>query len=136
MKKITVALLLFVSLAGCKKTLEEKARDIVLDAMTSGTWEITKFTVNGNNITSDFAGYSFQYHKNETVDAIKNGSIQSTGSWSGDAANMRISANFTNVSEPLLLINGQWSITNNSWTFVEASQTVGSQVKTLRLDKL
>lgn len=136
MKKITVALLLFVSLAGCKKTLEEKARDIVLDAMTSGTWEITKFTVNGNNITSDFAGYSFQYHKNETVDAIKNGSIQSTGSWSGDAANMRISANFTNVSEPLLLINGQWSITNNSWTFVEASQTIGSQVKTLRLDKL
>lgn len=136
MKKITVALLLFVSLAGCKKTLEEKARDIVLDAMTSGTWEITKFTVNGTNITSDFAGYSFQYHKNETVDAIKNGSIQSTGSWSGDAANMRISANFTNVSEPLLLINGQWSITNNSWTFVEASQTIGSQVKTLRLDKL
>lgn len=136
MKKITVALLLFVSLAGCKKTLEEKARDIVLDAMTSGTWEITKFTVNGTNITSDFAGFSFQYHKNETVDAIKNGSIQSTGSWSGDAANMRISANFTNVSEPLLLINGQWSITNNSWTFVEASQTVGSQVKTLRLDKL
>ncbi len=136
MKKFTIALLLFVSLASCKKTLEEKARDIVLDAMTSGIWEITKFTVDGTNITNDFAGYSFQYHKNETVDAIKNGSIQTTGSWSGDAANMRISANFTNVSEPLLLINGQWSITNNSWTFVEASQTVGSQVKTLRLDKL
>ncbi len=136
MKKFTIALLLFVSLASCKKTLEEKARDIVLDAMTSGKWEITKFTVDGNNITSDFAGYSFQYHKNETVDAIKDGSVQSTGSWSGDAANMRISANFTNVSEPLLLINGQWSITNNSWTFVEASQTIGSQVKTLRLDKL
>ena len=127
---------MLVSLASCKKTLEEKARDIVLDAMTSGTWHITKFTVDGTNITSDFTGYSFQYHKNETVDAIKNGGIQSTGSWSGDAANMRISANFTNVSEPLLLINGSWSITNNSWTFVEASQTVGSQVKTLRLDKL
>lgn len=136
MKKITIALLMVISMTSCKKTLEEKARDIVLDAMTSGTWEITKFTVNGTNITSDFAGYSFQYHKNETVDAIKNGSIQSTGSWSGDAANMSISANFMNVSEPLLLINGQWSITNNSWTFVEASQTIGSQVKTLRLDKL
>ena len=88
---------MLVSLASCKKTLEEKARDIVLDAMTSGTWHITKFTVDGTNITSDFTGYSFQYHKNETVDAIKNGGIQSTGSWSGDAANMRISANFTNV---------------------------------------
>lgn len=136
MKNFTILLIMLVSLASCKKTLEEKARDIVLDAMTSGTWHITKFTVDGTNITSDFTGYSFQYHKNETVDAIKNGGIQSTGSWSGDAANMRISANFTNVSEPLLLINGSWSITNNSWTFVEASQTVGSQVKTLRLDKL
>lgn len=136
MKNFIILLIMLVSLASCKKTLEEKARDIVLDAMTSGTWQITKFTVDGTNITSDFTGYSFQYHKNETVDAIKNGNIQSTGSWSGDAANMRISANFTNVSEPLLLINGSWSITNNSWTFVEASQTVGSQVKTLRLDKL
>ena len=136
MKKISIALLMFISLASCKKTLEEKARDIVIDAMTSGKWEITKFTVDGTNITSDFAGYSFQYHKNETVDAIKDGNIQSTGTWSGDAANMRISANFTNVSEPLLLINGTWSITNNSWTFVEAKQTVGNQVKTLRLDKL
>ena len=127
---------MIISLASCKKTLEEKARDIVIDAMTSGKWEITKFTVDGINITSDFAGYSFQYHKNETVDAIKDGSIQSTGTWSGDAANMSISANFTNVSEPLLLINGTWSITNNSWTFVEAKQTIGNQVKTLRLDKL
>ena len=136
MKKFTIALLMLISLASCKKTLEEKARDIVLDAMTSGKWEITKFTVDGTNITSGFAGYSFQYHKNETVDAIKDGSIESTGTWSGDAANMSISANFTNVSEPLLLINGTWSITNNSWTFVEAKQTIGNQVKTLRLDKL
>ncbi|MBA2500900.1 MAG: hypothetical protein H0V30_14340 [Chitinophagaceae bacterium] len=136
MKKITIALLVLVSFTACKKTLEDKARDIVIDAMTSGQWRISLFTVNGNNITTDFAAYTFQYHKNETVDAIKNGSVEVTGNWEGDANNMSISANFSNVSEPLLLINGNWKITNNSWTFVEAKQTNGSQIKTLRLDKL
>ena len=136
MKKFTILLLFFFSLFSCKKTLEEKARDIVVNAMTSGKWSITRFTTDGTNITSDFTGYSFQFFENETVDAIKNNSVEATGSWKGDAANMSISANFTNVSEPLSLINGTWSITNNSWTFVEAKQTSGAQVKTLRLDKL
>ena len=104
--------------------------------MTSGKWSITRFTTDGTNITSDFTGYSFQFFENETVDAIKNNSVEANGSWKGDAANMSISANFINVSEPLSLINGTWSITNNSWTFVEAKQTSGAQVKTLRLDKL
>ena len=136
MKKFTILLLVFFSLFSCKKTLEEKARDIVVNAMTSGKWSITRFTTDGTNITSDFTGYSFQFFENETVDAIKNNSVEANGSWKGDAANMSISANFINVSEPLSLINGTWSITNNSWTFVEAKQTSGAQVKTLRLDKL
>jgi hypothetical protein len=34
------------------------------------------------------------------------------------------------------LINGTWKITKNSWTFVEATQTNGLEIKTLRLDKL
>ena len=45
-------------------------------------------------------------------------------------------ANFSAAPNPIALINGTWNITKNSWTYVEASQTNGSEIKTLRLDKL
>lgn len=104
--------------------------------MTDGQWAITSFTLNGTNITSDFTGYKFQYHSNKTVDAIKNGSVEKTGTWDGNASTMTTSANFPSAANPLLHINGNWNITNNSWTYVVATQTVGTDVKNMRLDKL
>lgn len=104
--------------------------------MTSGQWSITSFTLNGTNITTDFSGYKFQYYSNKTVDAIKNGSVEKTGSWDGNASTMTTSANFPGAVNPLLLINGNWNIVNNSWTYVIATQTVGTDVKNMRLDKL
>jgi hypothetical protein len=45
-------------------------------------------------------------------------------------------ANFTSAAAPLVLINGSWHIDDNSWTFVEATQTTAGETKTMRLDKL
>jgi len=104
--------------------------------MTDGQWAITSFTLNGTNITSDFNGYKFQYYSNKTVDAIKNGSVEKTGTWDGNANAMTTSANFPSATNPLLMINGSWNIINSSWTYVTATQTVGTDVKTMRLDKL
>ena len=136
MKKLFIIALLILPFLSCKKTKENIAQDLVIEAMTNGQWVITKFTLNGSNITADFSPYKFQYYRNKTVDAIKNGSTEKTGNWDGNATDMTTWANFLNVSYPLNLINGTWHITNNSWTFVEASQTSGTDVKTLRLDKL
>jgi hypothetical protein len=136
MKKLFIIALLILPFLSCKKTKENIAQDLVIEAMTNGQWVITKFTLNGSNITADFSPYKFQYYSNKTVDAIKNGSTEKTGNWDGNATDMTTWANFLNVSYPLNLINGTWHITNNSWTFVEASQTSGTDVKTLRLDKL
>jgi hypothetical protein len=136
MKKFCIALLLVISVTSCKKAIENAARDFVLEAMTNGQWSITRFTQNGNDITSGFAGYSFQYYKNETVDAIKNGVVEKTGTWKGDANSMSISASFNNAGTPLVLINGTWKITKNSLSYVEAEMSTGSEIKTLRLDKL
>ena len=104
--------------------------------MTDGQWVITNFVNNGTVITSDFSSYKFQYYSNKTVDAINNGVVEKTGTWDGDASAMSITANFPNAGPTLTLINGTWHIDNNSWTFVVASQTSGSQTKTLRLEKL
>jgi PBP1b-binding outer membrane lipoprotein LpoB len=136
MKKILPIVLIVLLLTGCKKFIEKKKEDVIVNAMTSGQWVVTSFSQNSIDITSSFSGYKFQYYSNNTVDAIKNNVVEKTGTWNGDAASLTISANFTNVVEPLSLLNGNWHIDNNSWTFVLASQNMAGDSRILRLDKL
>ena len=133
--KVSVALLCFLLFTGCAKTIERIQERKVLDAMTSGQWHLTSFIKAGNDITADFAPYQFQFHENNTVDAIKNGNIQNTGSWEADVNTMSMISNFPDASAPVSLLNGTWKINNNSWTFVVASQTVNNELMTLRLEK-
>jgi hypothetical protein len=135
MKKIFTYFFLVVLFAGCKKSIENVQEDLVVKAMTDGQWAVTSFTQNGTNITSDFLPYRFKYYSNKTVDAINNGTVEKTGTWDGNATTMTTSANFTGAAYPLNLINGNWHIDNNSWTFVVATQTNGSESKTMRLEK-
>lgn len=107
----------------------------MIKAMTDGQWRVTKLTRDGNDVTASFSPYMFQFKANETVDAIKNGTTESTGTWKGDAEKRTIVSAFSNANQTLLLLNGTWQITRNSWTYVEATQTVNSEVRTLRLDK-
>lgn len=132
MKKL-YPLLFLILLAGCKK--EKQAENLVVQAMVNGQWKVTKFTKGGTDKTSDFASYKFQFQTNFTVDAINNGSLEKTGSWNADASSQTITSNFSNATNPLALLNGTWKITNNSWTWVEASQTVNGELMNLRLDK-
>ena len=135
MKRLLTVLVALVLLTGCKKAIQKQQEDLVIKAMTDGKWIITSFTQNGNNITSDFSGYKFQYYSNKTVDAIFNGSVERTGNWDGSATDMTTWASFSGSTYPITLINGTWHIDNNSWTFVVATQTNGSETKTMRLEK-
>ncbi|MFN8290343.1 MAG: hypothetical protein U0U70_08805 [Chitinophagaceae bacterium] len=132
---LSILLPALVVLSSCKKAVQNIQEDLVIKAMTDGQWGVTSFTLNGNNITADFAPYKFKYYSNKTVDAINNGTVEKTGNWDGDASTMTTWANFNNPAYPLSLINGSWTITRNSWTYVEARQTSGSDTKTMRLDK-
>jgi hypothetical protein len=135
MKQPSLIILSLFILLGCKKTVEKQEENAIVQAMTDGQWAVTGFTSNGTDIATKFGGYKFQYFSNNTVDAIKNGSIEKTGTWQGDINTMTISASFPNAVSPLVLLNGSWLITNNSWTYVEATLTVNGEVRTLRLDK-
>ena len=135
MKRL-IPLFVFIFFFGsCKKAAEKIGEDLVIQAMTNGQWKVTKFTQNGTDITGSFSGYKFQYHSNKTVDAILNGTPERTGTWDGDASAMTTWANFPSAPNPIALVNGTWNITNNGWTYVEATQTNGAETKTLRLDK-
>lgn len=136
MKRFILILGLLISLNACKDKIEHIQQDLVLQAMTDGYWAITSFTRNGTDITSDYAPYKFKYYSNKTVDAIKNNLVEKTGDWDGSATTQTTWANFPNAVYPLDLINGTWHINNNSWTFVVATQVVGSETRVMRLDKL
>lgn len=136
MKKLLLILSVITIFSGCKKTIEKKGEDLVIQAMTNGQWAITSFTQNSIDITSDFTGYKFQYYADKTVDAIKNGTVEKKGNWDGDGFARTTWANFANATAPLDLINGSWHIDDSSWTYVIATQTTGGTTKTMRLDKL
>jgi hypothetical protein len=133
--KPVLFIVLSVFFTGCKKTMQNAQEDLVILAMTDGQWGVTSFTQNGNNITTDFASYKFKYYSNKTVDAIKNGTVEKTGTWDGNASTMTTWANFTSPPYPLDLINGSWHIDRNSWTYVEATQVAGTETRIMRLDK-
>lgn len=136
MKNIVLFLLLTVALFGCKKLTESVQEDLVIKAMTDGQWKVTRFKRDTADVTANFAIYAFQFRSNNTVEALRSGGLESTGSWTADAAARTIASAFTgNASATVQLLNGTWTITNNSWTFVEATQTVNNEVRTLRLDK-
>ncbi len=135
MKRLIMACSLLLLLTGCKKAIENAQDDLVIRAMTDGEWVISSFTVNGTPTTPDYSLYKFKYYSNRTVDAIKSGTVEKTGTWDGNTSTMIISDNLTAATYPLNQINGSWLITRNGWTYVEATQTVGPDVKTLRLDK-
>ena len=137
MRKNSVLIFAFLLLVAtsCKKSIEEKQEDLVIKAMTDGHWVITNFVLNGSNITPDFSTYKFKYYSNKTVDAINNGTVERTGQWDGNSSNNTTWANFPGTPYPLNLINGTWHIDRNSWTYVEASQTSGTDTKIMRLDK-
>ncbi len=135
MNPFLICLTILLTFSGCKKTIQNIQEDLVIKAMTDGQWAITSFTNAGNNITSDFSTYRFKYYSNKTVDAINNGSVEKTGNWDGNSSNNTTWANFTGAVYPLTLINGTWNITRNSWTYVEAYQTVGTETRVMRLDK-
>jgi hypothetical protein len=109
--------------------------DIVVIAMTTGKWYVKSFTLNGTDITTDFAEYDFQYYANKTVDAIRNNTTRESGTWDGNSSTMTTSANFPSAVNPLARINGNWKIDRNGWSFVEATQTSGSDTKKMRLER-
>ena len=135
MKMVFLLLCVSVCTSGCLKAKEDIQENLVLKAMTDGQWQMTKFVKGTTDMTADFKPYRFQFRTNNTVEAINNGVVEKTGTWSADQEAKTITSLFTNASATVMLLNGTWNITKNSWTFVEATQTVNSEILKLRIDK-
>lgn len=135
MKIILLLVLSLFSLASCKKTVENAQRDAVVEIMVSGQWTVTKYMKGDSTITPQFAPYKFQFHDNGSVDATKNGVVEKTGTWKGDATLLTITSSFPGAGYPLPLLNGTFQISKTGLSFVEARMTVNGELHLLRLDK-
>ena len=135
MKYLLVIALIALGFSSCNKMKESIGEDLIVNAMTDGQWRVTSYKRDANDVTGSFSSYTFQFREDKTVDAISNGAVESKGTWNGNAQNRTIASSFTNATATLQLLNGTWQVTKNSWTFVEATQTVNNEVRTLRLDK-
>jgi hypothetical protein len=138
MKNLYMILFLVASLGCIKKKIEDQQQSLLMQAITTGQWKITNFNRGGSDATASFSSYTFQFKNDYTVDAINNGIVEKTGSWTaaGNVQAQTITANFQNATDPLVLLNGTWNILNTSWTAVEASQTVSGELRALRMDRL
>ena len=93
---IRFLLILFftVPFTNCKKVKEDLVERKVLNFITDGRWKVTEFSKNSVDFTPDFAGFQFDFKTNDYVDAIKNGTVQKTGTWFGDANTLTITSSF------------------------------------------
>lgn len=130
---IAAILFLFISL-GCKKKIEDKQKDILVEAMTNGIWIVEFYKEDTVDITTDFSGYEFQFFENGTVNANKGGTITS-GTWSGDINTATITSNFPTAGNPLLKLNGTWKVTDSYWNYVEAEMNTPTGKNKLHLLK-
>jgi hypothetical protein len=134
--KTLLILLLFGTVLSCKKVKQQQETDILVSIMTSGEWKVSSMIVGNNDSTALFTGYQYRFNTNNTVDAIKNGSIENTGTWSGDINTRTIIAAFNNPSPSLKLLNATWLITDSSPVFVKAENSSNGITKTLQLVKI
>ena len=136
MRYIFLAIVGMVLLGSCKKAIEQTQLDALMKLITSGQWKVTSFKKDATDITSQFADYKFQFKEEGTVDAIKDGRVDKTGTWAGNTTNLSIQSSFGAVEAPLNLLNGTWYVTKTSLTFEESYQQVNGETHFLRLDKL
>ena len=137
MKPLFLLTLLFscFCLVSCKKAIENKQREVLIDAITNGTWVIQQFKEDTLDITNQFSGYSFKFEENGAVHALYIGSVYADGIWTGDANNYTITSQFPTAINPVKKLNGTWKLTDSYWDYVEAEMTTPTGKNTLHLRK-
>jgi hypothetical protein len=134
-KPVLIVLLLIVpAVFSCKKLIEKKKEDVVIDAITNGRWFVKEYRAASLYVTAEFNGYEFQFYTDGRVDGFLNTTV-TNGTWTGDVNQMTITSNFGSAGQPLSRLNGLWKITDNSYTNVSAYNVNGVDTNFLELQK-
>jgi hypothetical protein len=127
-------ILLIPCLFSCKKTIEKKQRDYLVDVLASGNWKIEYYAEGQNDLSYLFADYLVTFKSDETME-ISNGFTTVSGTWVGDIATYSFNASFINAPSPVDKLNGKWIVTNGHSNYVEASMNTSGGVVYLHIRK-
>jgi len=134
-RKLLIFLFVFLPFTySCNKLIEEKKKDVIVDAMTDGRWIVKDYKAAGIYVTAEFDGYEFQFFENGKVQAIVNTTI-TNGTWIGDVNALTITSNFSGAQLPVTRLNATWKITDSDWSYVKAYSTSGADTNFLDLQK-
>jgi hypothetical protein len=138
MRKLLLLACVFTTIGAfsCKKAIENKEKQLILQAMTNGRWYVELYKDTTTDVTGDFFGYEFQFYEDNNVEGIHNGVVRSNGSWSADIGTYSITANFpVSAGDTLRRLNYTWKITDSYTDYVEAKTTTASGDNILHLRK-
>jgi len=112
---------LFASLS-CKKAIQKKEQQMVMNAITNGVWIVEQYIEGPNNISNQFLNYTFQFYQNGMVTANSD-STSATGTWAGNVSDTTITAQFSLAGNPVKKLNGVWKLKDSGWDYVKAEMT-------------
>lgn len=127
-----VCLLLF-SLS-CKKAIDKKKEELVMQAMTEGVWIVEQYFEAGNNISNDFLYYEFKFNRDGSLTGTKSSTV-TTGTWVGNVSDYSITSQFPGATGVLGKLNGVWVIKDSYWNYVKADMSTANGTNTLHLIK-
>ena len=127
-------LLLTINIFSCKKAIENKQRDLLVDAITNGEWLVKQYLEGSTDITYQFNGYSFRFEEAGAVHA-NYGGVLDHGTWAGDMNTYSITSQFAGAGDPLKKLNGTWKLTDSYWDYVEAEMITATGKNFLHLIK-
>lgn len=126
-----LALLFSVS---CKKAIEKKVENQIMDAITNGEWIVEQYLEGDQNLSGQFLNYSFKFDSNGTLTGSV-GSTSTAGTWVPNTDDYTILSDFPAAGDPLKKLNGLWKIKDSYWDYVKAEMTTPNGIKTLKLRK-
>jgi hypothetical protein len=127
-------LLLCICTFSCKKAIEKKQEQIVMDAITNGLWIVDLYSEDGVVMTANYAGYEFKFNDNETLNAYKSGT-STLGTWKPDIIQYTITTNFPTATNPLDKLSSTWKLTDSDWDYVKSESSASGIRRILQLRK-
>jgi hypothetical protein len=120
--------------ASCKKAIEKKAQDMVMEAITSGEWIVEQYFEGSNNLSNQFQDYYFRFNSDGTLTGTVNSNV-TNGTWTPNISDYTINSEFPTAVDPLKKLNGVWKLKDSDWDYVKAEMTTSDGTKLLILRK-
>jgi hypothetical protein len=114
-------------LFGCKKDdpVSPNPSTEISNALTVGTWRISYYLDNGQDETSNFSGYAFQFSSGNVLTATKNNTVVS-GTWNmaNDDSGVKLLLNFLTPPD-FESLSDDWKVGPYSSTQIQLTDTSG-----------